>query len=127
MGLSENINNREFDKFDTDAEGNTIIRTSIKNGVVTPTGLRTGGKITNVELSDSEWRPLPATALPKRNALAIENISSVEIKINYVDNVGYIGKRIKVDGERYYDITDDIVIYGRSSAGLATIQVEEIA
>lgn len=97
-------------------------------GSLSPSGLRTGGLITEVELSAIEWKPLPAVSLPGRNAIAIQNISAVEIKIQY-DNtvVGYVGVVVASGGERQYDITDSIVIYARAFAGAPIIVVEEIA
>jgi hypothetical protein len=72
--------------------------------------------------------PIPATALANRNAMGIQNTSGVEIKLNYDPlTVGYVGV-VMADGiERFYDISDQIVIYGKASVGSATIGVEELS
>ncbi len=97
-------------------------------GSLTPSGLRIGGLVTEVTLSAVAWTALPATALPQRNAIAIQNISAVAIKLNYLDTVvGYVGVTVPSGGERQYDITDAITIYAKASAGAPIIVVEEIA
>ncbi len=97
-------------------------------GSLSPSGLRNGGLITEVTLSAAAWTALPATPLPARNAIAIQNISAVEIKIQYDNTVAtYVGVVIPVGGERQYDITDQIVVYAKASAGSPIIIVEEIA
>ncbi len=93
-----------------------------------PSGLTLGGLITIVVVSDSVWTALPTTALSERNAICIQNRSGLEIKINY-DNtvVGYVGIVLPDKGERYYDITDNIPLYAKSSSGNANVTIEEIA
>lgn len=92
------------------------------------TGLRIAGLITEVELSDSEWRPLPATPLANRNALSIQNVSGTNMKINYTDtDPGYTGVQISSGAERFYDITESIVIYGKAQSGNPKIIVEELS
>jgi len=91
-------------------------------------GLTIGGRISEVTLSPSTWTPLPATPLPDRNSLNIQNTSGVDIKINYSDSVsGFVGVLLGGTAERHYDITDNIVIYAKSQTGTPTITVEEIA
>lgn len=92
------------------------------------TGLRNGGKITPVEVVDFEWRPLPSVPLANRNALTIQNISGTYIKINYADDiVGFVGVQIASGMERFYDLTDEIVMYAKSATGTVTILVEELS
>lgn len=97
-------------------------------GSLSPTGLKNGGLITEVTLSAASWTPLPATPLANRNAIAIQNISAVEIKLQYdATIIGYVGVVVPSGGERQYDITDAIVIYAKASAGAPIIVIEEIA
>ena len=97
-------------------------------GSLTPSGLRVGGLITQVTLNAVTWTALPATPLVQRNAIAIQNISAVEIKLQYDPaTVGYVGVVVPVGGERQYDITDTIIIYAKASAGAPIIVVEEIS
>jgi hypothetical protein len=94
-----------------------------------PSGLRNQGLHSIVSVNDATWVPLPAAPLSDRNAIAIQNNTGFEMKINYVDNVGYVGMSIPPSGERTYDIKDSIIIYGRmtSGAGAQSIDVEELS
>lgn len=95
---------------------------------VRPSGLDVGGRITEVEINASTWTALPANPLTGRQALAIQNLSGVEVKINYDDEAaGYVGMAIPDDGERQYDVGSGVVIYAKSSSGTVTINVEELA
>jgi hypothetical protein len=98
-------------------------------GELSPSGLRIAGKITEVELVDYEWRLLPPAALSNRNALAVQNPTGTEIKLNYTNAViGYVGMVIYPNGgERRYDIKDTIPAYGRSQAGTVIVNVEELS
>ena len=98
------------------------------SGTFTPSGLRTGGLVTEVTLNSTTWTALPATALANRNAISLQNLSGLEVKVNYSSGVsGYVGMVLANGSERFYDITDDIVLYAKSSSGTPTINVEEIA
>jgi len=97
-------------------------------GTFKPSGLNVGGKITEVPLNSTSWTALPPIPLTGRNAMSIQNLSNTEIKINYINTeLNYVGITIKNNGERYYDITDAIVMYAKASIGTPTITVEEIA
>jgi len=98
-------------------------------GSFAPSGLRNGGLITEVTLNSLTWTPLPATPLADRNALAIQNNSQIDIKVNYRSDVaGYVGARVKANGgERFYDVKDDIILYAKSDGGTPTVTVEEIS
>jgi len=114
----------------TDFSGNKrALDVSIAGGTVGPSGLLTGGLITEVPLNDSTWTPLPATPLVNRNAVAIQNKSANQIKINYDPlTVGYVGMVIEADEERFYSIKDTIIIYAKSATGTTpTVYIEEIA
>lgn len=127
MVLRRTISDREYDKFTLNSEGETAVR-GIVEGNFSFSGLRIGGRISEVVLDDINWTALPLTALANRNSISIQNISGLEIKIQY-DNttVGYLGVAIAPGGERFYDLTDAIVIYAKASSGTPTIIVEELA
>lgn len=99
-------------------------------GTFSPSGLKNGGKVTEVDIDDTTWTAIPGTALTLRNALSIQNRTGVECKINY-DNavVGYVGIVIPDAGERFYDITDDIVVYAKAAPGSGTVTlfIEELS
>ena len=43
-------------------------------------------------LNSSSWTALPSTPLTDRNAIAVQNESGINIKLNYDNNVvGYVG------------------------------------
>lgn len=92
-------------------------------------GLRNRGLITETPINGTTWTALPSSALPNRNAITIQNRTGGEIKLNY-DNAasGYVGVVIATNSERFYDITETIVIYAKSAAaGPVTITVEELS
>lgn len=130
MALPTALQDREQQKFVDVAPGETAVRVSGDNfsGSFTTSGLRTGGRITEVVLNDSSWTALPATPLSGRNAIAIQNFSGQTIKLNYDNAVsGLTGVYLQNTLDRFYDISDTIIIYAKSSSGAATIIVEEIA
>jgi hypothetical protein len=95
---------------------------------VLPSGLRTGGKVTEVPLAAASWTALPITALTDRNAMGVQNQSDTEIKINYDNSVAtYSGIIVPAGGERFWDVTDAITIYAKAAAGTPTVVVEEIS
>lgn len=108
--------------------GNSISGTV--TGTFTPSGLQNAGRMTEVTIDDTNWTALPPTALNDRNGISIQNQSIFEMKIHY-DNttVGYKGTKIPADGERFYDIKDTIIIYGKLApgSGSAVILVEELS
>lgn len=127
MPLSPNINNREFDKFVETSTNNTAVRVQGELDAI-PAGLGVGGRISEVSLNSSSWVALPAVPLDGRNALSIQNQSGQTIKINYDNSVsGFVGISIATGSERYYDIKDTIVLYGKCTSASATIVVEEIS
>jgi len=93
-----------------------------------PAGLKNGGRVTEVTLNSATWTALPPTPLTARNALAVQNSSGIEIKVNYSAGIaGYHGIIIAAGSERSYDITDAIVLYAKSASGTPTINVEELS
>ncbi len=133
MALSPSLNDREFAKFEETPEGDTAVRVTGSNfsGSFTFSGLSEAGRFTEVEINDSTWTALPSggSALPNRNAVSVQNQSTVNIKLNYINSVGYVGVKIPADGERQYDIQGDITIYARSEPGSGTVTIgfEELA
>jgi len=107
--------------------GGPLLRTSAK-GTLTPSGLTTGGLDTLIALSDSAWTALPSSPLSGRNSIQIQNQSDVDIKTKFVNTGDYsVGCIVSAGGSQFYDITDSILIYGRSSSGSANVLVREIA
>jgi hypothetical protein len=105
-----------------------VIAGQVTRGVMSPSGLRNGGRITLVALNAVTWTALPPTPLTDRNAMCIQNISGVEIRLQYDSaTVGYVGVVIASGSERFYDITDTIMVYAKSSAGAPVIVIEEIS
>lgn len=100
------------------------------------TGLREGGRISEIPLNASTQTPLPAIPKVRRNAVAIQNTSGIEVKINYAPNLpadidtdipGYVGIVIADKSERQYDITEDVIIFAKAKTGTPTIVIEEIS
>ena len=126
MALPRERRDLEQAKFE-EIDGEVAVRTS-GSGTFTPSGLRNGGQITEITLSSTSWTALPATALVGRNALSIQNRSGIEIKINYTNTeTGYTGLIIPTSGERFYDISDSIIIYAKAISGTPVVIVEELS
>jgi hypothetical protein len=88
----------------------------------------TGGTITDIELNETTWTALPTAPLANRKSIAIQNHSNRSVKLNFSDAVvGYVGIELRAGAERQYDITDSIVLYGKSINGTPTVTIEEIA
>ncbi len=128
MVLHDSINDREMAKFE-ECEGNHAVRTTLCGSAsFTPSGLTIGGLVTEVNLDSSTWTALPPTPLTGRNAVGVQNLSGISIKINHSSGVGgWVGILVKPNGERYYDITDSVIVYAKAESGTPTIVVEEIA
>jgi hypothetical protein len=131
MALPKALQDREYEKFDLNSDGEVIVRTSLTGditGEFTPTGLKNGGRVTEVTLSDSSWTALPpGGALLNRNAINIQNYSGSQIKINYSVVSGYVGAIINDNSERNYDITEHIQLYARAEIGAPLVIIEEIS
>lgn len=132
MSLPKSIQDREYEKFDLNDAGEVVVRTTLSgevSGEFSPTGLKNGGRITEVILSDSAWTALPpGGALVNRNAINLQNYDTgTQIKINFRNDVGYIGVIINENSERNYDITEHIQLYARAEIGTPVLIVEEIS
>lgn len=130
MSLPSQLTDREFQKFVDVSPGETAVRVSGENfsGSFTVSGLKISGKVTEVVINSTTWTALPATPLAARNALAIQNFSGQLIKLNYSNSVvGLVGTIVPDERERFYDISDSIVIYAKCTSGTCTIVVEELA
>lgn len=95
-----------------------------------PSGLTIAGKITIVAITDATWTALPPIPLNNRNAMAIQNDSGVEIKLQYNPlEPGYVGVKMSPSVERMYDITTGIPIYAKAfpGSGAVNITVEELS
>lgn len=102
---------------------------SISTSFSRPAGLTREGKITEVTVSETTWTPLPATALADRNALGVQNRSGSSLRLNY-DPLAPITVGIVIPNniDRFYNITDSIVVYAVTLAGSpVVVTVEELA
>jgi hypothetical protein len=131
MTLPVNLNDREQQKFE-EVAGQVTVRTKVVSGTITaayaPSGLRNSGRLSFVTLNSTSWTALPATPLPDRNGISIQNQSNVEIRIQYENTDPlYRGVKLSPDAERFYDIKDTIIVYAKAASGTPEILVEEIS
>ena len=127
MSLPPALQDREYQKFGVNETDEVYVRTSA-TGTLQIKGLSIGGRYTEVEINDTTWVALPVIPLPNRNTICIQNYSGQSIKINYGnDIIGFVGTFIADGSERVYDITGDIILYGKCQSGTAIIGVEELA
>ena len=123
MAVPKHINSKYSAIIIEDSDGAIRARTSSKTS-----GLSTAGRITSVDVSDSVWTSIPEIPLENRNAIAIQNDSGVDVKINYSNTADTsLGINISNGCERFYDITDSIDLFAISSSGTATLIIEEIS
>ena len=148
MPLSPALNDREFQKFEVGPDDETRVKTSSytfidANGALVypqldadgslpssmvPSGLKIAGLVTEVVLNATTWTALPATPLVNRKSMSIQNFSGQLIKLNYVPaTVGLTGVYVMDQNERFYDISDHILIYAKATSGTCTIVTEEIS
>lgn len=120
-----------------DTLGNTFIKIAgtdalgkepvLITGAATPSGLTTAGLITEMTIASGSWTDLPATPLVNRNAITIQNPSAIAIKVNFAEPAGFTGIEIAAGGERFYNITDNIIIKAKSASGTPTLNIEEVS
>jgi len=100
-------------------------------GTFTPGGLQAEGKYTAVDIDDTSWTVIPTVAQTDRNQINIQNFTGFEVKINHTGAGAYVnnGMRIPDQSERFYQITDALVVYARAASGSGTVKldVEELA
>lgn len=128
----------ELTLYEHDAIGQ-LLRVAIRAGAITPGGLNTGGRVTEVTLTTASWTKLERSGttnpsgsgpLSDRNALGIQNLSGQSIKVAYAESAtlnNLVGITIPDGGQRYYDVKDTIDIYAKAISGTPTITIEEIA
>jgi len=133
LTLPKHIQDREFQKFESTDQG-PAVRVSGTNfsGSFAPTGLKNGGSIRQVELTNTEWRKIIDTpdVLEGANAINIQNESTERIKIRYDDpGQDFVGMTIFANGgERQYAIQAGfITLYGKSESSTVLVTVEQIA
>ena len=97
----------------------------------TPSGLRYEGKHSFVTINSVSWTALPAVPLTNRNGVSIQNESLIDVRIRYLEGIGdplWRGSRIfGNNGDRFYDVKDTIVLYGKSQSGTPELIIEEIS
>jgi len=130
--LPKSIQDREYEKFDLNDNGDVVVRTTLSgevSGTFSPSGLKIGGRVTEVVLSDSAWTALPPGGpLANRNAINLQNYDTgTQIKINFRNDVAYVGTVLNENSERNYDITDEIQLWARAQIGAPVLIVEEIS
>lgn len=111
-------------------EADCLIQGNYITGTLKVSGLTIGGRVSVVTIDDTNWTALPLLPLDNRNAIGIQNSSGFEIKLQYdASTVGYIGVKMGIEAERYYDITESIPIYAKAAPGTGsvTVVIEEIA
>jgi hypothetical protein len=122
MPLPQSQNDREYRKFKETGLNAVAVRVSDENET-----LNIGGVITSVSLNSTTWTALTPTPLSTRKTVAVQNQSNGEIKLSYSNTTpGYVGVAIAKGGERVYNLSADVMIYGKSAAGSVTVIVEEV-
>lgn len=119
--LPKAIEDREYEKFTCDGD-DVAVRTK---GSISPAGLSVAGRVSLVSVNESTWTPVPATPLVNRNGLSIQNFETgANCLLNY-DNAApsTTGVNLVDNAERFYTITDTIIIYARVKPGGGTVNL----
>lgn len=132
--LSANRDQREFDKFELNSQGETAVNViGEMSGEFTSTGLKTSMRVTTMNVT-SVAAPIPAVALSGRNSLSIENYSNETIYVNQTALVTAdralgttAGHEIPAGNGFNLDITDDIILHAICATGPALVKVTELA
>lgn len=124
------ITKREYDKFQTDSNGDVVVNTIIAGGKLTLSGLSEAGRITEVALTTS-WLQVIATPLASRKGIAFQNLSDNlnKIRLNYNNTSGNEGWRI-TDGASIDYALDDSTTYSfylKMESGTGTLVINEFA
>lgn len=130
MTLPTALQDREYQKFIDIAPNETAVRVSGTNfsGSFSLSGLSVAGRISVVTINSTTWTALPTTPLANRNAILIQNQTSVQAKLNYDPSaIGYVGIWINANGEAYRDIKDNIIIYAKCASGTIDLVIEELS
>lgn len=97
-------------------------------GTFSLTGLSIAGRFTPVELTNTEWRPLPVTPLANRNNMTVINEGNVIVRLNFNTLAPFEGRPVFPNGgKETFDIRGTIPIYGRTESGTFYVGVEELA
>lgn len=123
----------------TDINGKIGLDVNVLNdtltGEFTQTGLKTQGKITTLDITDTV-SPIPATALVGRNSLSLTNLSTTDtLYVGFNTNVTAsralgvnAGWEVGPNEGFNLDIQDDIIIYGITETGVTVrVKIMELA
>jgi len=126
------LTDRDYNAFGLD-DDSKVARRIIGKGDFTPSGLKTNFRITTMNVT-STATALPVTALANRNSMSIHNLSTTDIL--YIGNSGVTADRNngttsgwEIETQEVFntDVTDSIVIYGRTSGATIQIKIIELA
>lgn len=107
----------------------TMPPVTVASGTFVPSGLRTKGLITLVDIDNTQWWPVPPTPLVARNSISIQNLSGQAILMEF-DNTKPLseGWTIFNNGVEGTDVTDNIIIYAiATTAAPCTIVAKELS
>jgi len=138
--LRKTVEDREWDKFTCTDDDYTAVRT-VGTGTLQITGLTIGGRVTEVTINATTWTALPATPLTDRNSMSVQLFDTqVNVKVNYeaaggdidTDIPGFTGTIIPAPGdggltERFYNVSDSVILYAKCATGTETLIIEELA
>lgn len=132
--LSHNRDQREFEKFELNSQGETAVNViGEMTGEFTTSGLKIAMRVTTMNVT-SVAAPIPGTALTARNSITIENFSSEIVYVNQTSSVTAdralgttAGHEIPPGNGFNIDITDDIILHAICVTGPALVKVTELA
>ena len=119
--LPKAVEDREYKKFTCDGD-DVAVRTK---GAISPAGLSNGGRISKVSINEASWTPVPAVPLANRNGLSLQNFETgANLLLQYDATAdSTLGVNLVDNAERFYTITDAIIIYARTKPGGGTVDI----
>lgn len=100
---------------------------STGNITVEPIALSGGGVVTQVEISNLEWRPVSSSPITNRRVLNLQNNTGQLIRLRYDDIPQFLGIKLEDGAERNYDVLPSFQLLARSETSIVMLDYEEVA
>ena len=105
--------------------------TTITGEVTSVSGGHKAGKETQMTIDDTQWWPIPATAMVGRAGVGMQNeetVASKKFRVNFDNTAPFVGTIVYAYGERFYQIDESVIIYAKAFPGeTILLNVEELA
>lgn len=80
-------------------------------------GSSTLGDDGEVDLNATTWTAIPVSAANGQQSISLQNQSDSKMKFSFNQPDGFVGYEVLPGNTVVYDITEDIIVYGKSESG----------